>query len=176
MPLTATPIAWIDLTALWPETTPTWRLGIMEKPRGGDWLDEEVDSLAGREVQTLVNTMDYGEIKELELQREQTLVESRGLRWIDYPIRVNGVPDSALKFGRLLDALAEEAHETRSIIIQSRRGVGRSGIIAAGLLQHMGLSHGRAIDAVAQAREAKIPDEQEQWLKQSMDAIARLRQ
>lgn len=177
MPLSATPIYWLDLSEFWPTNKPSWRLGIMGRLRSGDWLEEEIASLCGREVQVFVNTLEYGEAKELGLHKLDELLEAKQITTYNYPIANHRVPESALHFARLLDALAEHTREDRSIVVHCRQGVGRASVIAAGLLEHMGVEHDRAIETISSARGKRVPEtsEQDQWLKQSMQTINMLR-
>lgn len=178
MPLSATPIYWLDLNECWPTDTPKWRLGIMGRLRSGDWLDEEITSLCGREVQVFVNTLEYGEAKELGLQHLDELLEAKQITTYNYPIANHRVPESALHFARLLDELTEHTREERSIVVHCRQGVGRASVVAAGLLEHMGIEHEHALETISSARGKRVPEttDQDQWLKQSMQTINMLRQ
>jgi hypothetical protein len=48
----------------------TGRLSTMAKPRGGDWLDDEMRALAGAGVTALVSLLTEEEARELDLVRE----------------------------------------------------------------------------------------------------------
>ncbi len=44
------------------------RLGIMSRPRGGDWLEDEIRSLSQSQVDAVISLLEQSEIIELELE------------------------------------------------------------------------------------------------------------
>jgi hypothetical protein len=60
------------------------RLGIMARPRGNEWLEEDILSLKKQGVQTIVSLLDRNEIHELGLEKEAELCLQNG---IEYEIR-----------------------------------------------------------------------------------------
>ena len=80
----------------------------MPRPRGGDWLDGEVQSLAKAGVNVLVSLLTADEVAELELQDEERLCGDCGLRFISFPIPDRSVPFSTAEASRTLDLILEE--------------------------------------------------------------------
>ena len=74
-------------------------VGIMPRPRGGDWLDDEIRSLAKVGVNVLVSLLTADEVAELELQDEERLCGDCGIRFISFPIPDRGVPFSIPEAG-----------------------------------------------------------------------------
>jgi hypothetical protein len=57
----------------------TSRLGIMARPRGNEWLEEEILSLKRQGVQIIVSLFDRSEIYELGLEKEPELCLNHGI-------------------------------------------------------------------------------------------------
>jgi len=55
------------------------RLGIMPRPRGGDWLEDEIQSLKRSGVEAVVSLLERQEIIELDIAEEQVLCEANGI-------------------------------------------------------------------------------------------------
>jgi len=71
-------------------------VGIMPRPRGGDWLEGEIQSLAKSGVNVVVSLLTADEVAALELQDEERLCGDCCLRFITFPIADRGVrfPDA----------------------------------------------------------------------------------
>jgi hypothetical protein len=70
------------------------RLGIMARPRGGDWLEDEIRSLKMDSVDALVSLLEHEEVLELDIEREQALCEGDDISYLSFPIRDRDVPRS----------------------------------------------------------------------------------
>ncbi len=57
----------------WIEALAPGRLGVMPRPRGNDWLEDEVSSLVSEGVQFVVSLLTKDEVSELGLEREGAL-------------------------------------------------------------------------------------------------------
>src|SRR5438093_1084915 len=82
-----TEVYWIE--GPWPG-----RVGIMPRPRGGDWLEDEMRSwrLAGADV--VVSLLADDEIVDLELTKEPELAGNSGLNYFSFPIPDRSTPSS----------------------------------------------------------------------------------
>ncbi len=67
-------------------------VGIMSRPRGGDWLEDEVRNLKLLGVQTMVSLLEWSEIYELDLKDEERLCTKHGITYINFPIPDRGLP------------------------------------------------------------------------------------
>lgn len=70
------------------------RLAIVPRPRGGDWLGEDVCSWQEAGLDVVVSLLTHDENTELELNREELLCRARGIQFYAYPIQDRGVPTS----------------------------------------------------------------------------------
>jgi protein-tyrosine phosphatase len=102
------------------------------------------------------------------LGREHEIAESKGVQFISFPIPDRGVPPSTGAAMALLSGLFEALDQGKNVAVHCRQGIGRSGLVAAGLLVASGMRVDEAIDAVSAARGREIPETpaQLQWIRQ----------
>jgi protein-tyrosine phosphatase len=143
------------------------RLGIMARPRGDDWLEEEIENLKKRNVDNLVSLLAKDEVFELGLQKEEVICKSHNITFINFPIPDRGVPKTDDKVDNILNHLINKIKEGNSVVIHCRMGIGRSSIIAASILLKTGFNADDAINLISQVRGLKVPDTEQQlaWLK-----------
>jgi len=67
------------------------RLAIMPRPRGGEWLADEVAGLHRLGVQTVVSLLEPREVSELDLGNEESLCGQARLQFLSFPIPDRGV-------------------------------------------------------------------------------------
>ena len=146
----------------WISGVESGRLGIMPRPRGGDWLEDEIRSLKMSGVDAVVSLLEPEEITELDIAEEKSLCEANGISYLSFPVRDRNAPLSkrdALDFARMLANLLKEG---RSVIIHCRQGVGRSALIAACVLVLNGVPADKAFGLIENARGCSVPDTEEQ--------------
>ena len=138
----------------------------MPRPRGGDWLDGEIQALAKAGVNVLVSLLTADEVAELELQDEERLCGDCGIRFISFPIPDRGVPFSMPEAGRTIDLILEELWAGKAVAVHCRMGIGRSSIIAACLLKSQDIGVDEAFAMISRARGFSVPDteEQREWV------------
>jgi protein tyrosine phosphatase (PTP) superfamily phosphohydrolase (DUF442 family) len=144
---------------------PPGRLSTMARPRGGEWLDEEMASLRELGVDMIVCLLTGGERRELELTDEGVAAQRAGIEFVHFPVADFGVPDHA-EVGPLLRRLHQRLAEGGHVAVHCRGGVGRSSIIAGAVLAGQGIAAEDAWAMVSQARGVSVPEtaEQRQWL------------
>ena len=146
----------------WISDLESGRLGIMPRPRGGDWLEDEIRSLTLSDVDAVVSLLEPEEITELDIAEEKSLCEAHGISYLSFPIKDRNIPPSkrgALDFARML---ANLLHDGRSVVIHCRQGVGRSALIAACVLVLRGVPVDKAFEKIEDARGCSVPDTEEQ--------------
>ena len=129
------------------------RLGITPRPRGGDWLEDE--------------------ISELDIAEEKSFCKLNGISYLSFPIKDRNTPLSkrdALDFARMLANLLKEG---RGVVVHCRQGVGRSALIAACVLVLSGVSVNKAFELIENARGCSVPDTEEQrkWVVQFAEGL-----
>lgn len=87
------------------------QLGIMPRPRGADWLENEIRSLRQQKVDVLVSLLTAEETAELCLDEEEALCRAAGIPFLSFPIPDRSVPAScemAFQFSTELSRLHRE--------------------------------------------------------------------
>jgi protein-tyrosine phosphatase len=145
-----------------------WRgkLAVAARPRGGDWLEDEAAGWRRAGLDVVISLLEKEEAAQLELVHEQDAAESNGIDFISFPIPDRGVPASTPAVVSLLKKIVEALEEGKHVAIHCRQSIGRSGLIAAGVLMSSGIAAGKAIEVVSAARGMAVPEtpEQLQWI------------
>jgi len=142
------------------------RLAIAPRPRGGEWLDQEMKAWRKLGVDVVVSLLTPEEAADLGLEQERQHAETSGIRFLSHPIEDRSVPTSEADTARVLGKLDTELSHGKKIVVHCRQGVGRSGLIAASLLIGRDVSPSEAIQRVSTARHAPVPEtpEQRAWI------------
>jgi protein-tyrosine phosphatase len=145
--------------------SPPGRLSTMARPRGGDWLDDEMASLRELGVGLIVCLLTAEERGELELTDAGPAAERAGIEFVHFPVPDFGVPDHA-QVQPLLERLHQRLAEGDYVAVHCRGGVGRSSVVAGAVLAGQGVSAEDAWAMVSRARGVQVPEtaEQRQWL------------
>jgi protein-tyrosine phosphatase len=153
--------------AYWIETGIPAKLAIMPRPRGGDWLDDEMRLLKREGTDVLVSLLTPEEDIELALEFERAACSGHGIRFRSFPIPDRDVPSSTKAFLKFIDTLHQDLLQGRSIVAHCRAGIGRSSLLLASLLRREGLSTDDAFRRITQARHMLVPDTPEQlhWVE-----------
>ncbi len=146
-----------------------WRgkFALLTRPRGGDWLADETRGWRDAGIDIVVSLLETDETIQFELSRESELAESQGIQFVSFPIPDRGVPPSTPEALALLSKLSAALEKGRSVAVHCRQSIGRSGLVACGLLVMSGLSAKKATELVSAARGLAIPETSEQleWIK-----------
>jgi protein tyrosine phosphatase (PTP) superfamily phosphohydrolase (DUF442 family) len=143
---------------------PPGRLAIMPQPRGDDALDGEMSRLRRSGVDVLVSLQSAAERLDQGLAGEPAAARRAGLEFFEFAVADFGVPDHA-EIQPLLDALAARLRAGRYVVVHCRGGVGRSSVVAAGLLVRLGIPAERVWDLIATGRGCRVPETvaQREW-------------
>lgn len=154
-------------TVYWIDGPWSGRLAIVPRPRGGDWLGEEIHSWREAGLAVVVSLLTQDENTELELNQEGFLCRARGIQFHAYPIPDRGVPTSRRATADLVRKLETALEAGKSVAVHCRQGIGRSSLIAALLLVSAGIDPEAALAQIRQARGCAVPDtiEQSNWIK-----------
>jgi hypothetical protein len=69
----------------WIEGPWSGRVAILPRPRGGDWLDDEIRRWKSAGIDVVVSTLTNEEIGELDLGREAELCRANGIDYVVFP-------------------------------------------------------------------------------------------
>jgi protein-tyrosine phosphatase len=147
----------------------SWRgtLAVVTRPRGGDWLEDEVSGWRRAGLDIVISLLEKDEAAQLELDHEADVAKSKGIEFVSFPIPDRGVPASTREALVLLTKTVAALEEGKSVAVHCRQGIGRSGMLAAGLLVTSGVAPDNAIGVVSAARGLTIPETPAQldWIK-----------
>jgi protein-tyrosine phosphatase len=141
-------------------------LAIVMRPRGDDWLRDDLIRVKRAGIHTLVSTLEGWEAGELGLAEEGAIAEDLGLQFLSYPIRDRTTPAHKEGFDRFVWSLAERLQKGEKIGVHCRGCIGRSTVVTASTLIILGWSAEQALDAIEVARGCSVPDTREQrdWI------------
>jgi protein-tyrosine phosphatase len=150
------------------------RVALAARPRGEDWLEDEVANWRGVEIDTVLSLLTPEEEKELGLSEEANQVRRMGMEFLSLPIHDRQVPQSESQVKTTLERLDGDLSSGKNVLVHCRQGIGRTGLLAASLLITKGLSAGAAVDTVSAARGMQIPEtpEQRQWIDHYAASLA----
>lgn len=163
-----TELYWLD--GPWPG-----KLALVARPRGGDWLADEIASWKRAGVGTVVSLLTPEEERDLDLAKETAEGRTQGLEMISFPIPDRQVPKSEAKLTEVLDKVSAALSAGKNVVVHCRQGVGRTGLVSACLLVRGGMSPGAAVEKVSVARGVSVPetDEQRDWIDHFATAVAK---
>ncbi len=142
------------------------KLAILPRPRGGDWLEDEVQGWRAAGVDVVVSLLTSDEVADFDLAQEGRSCEAHGIDFRPFPIVDRSVPASRKATLDFAKKLAKLLAEGKSVAIHCRQGIGRSALIAASLLVLAGIAPEAAFLRVSEGRGCSVPEtpQQRQWL------------
>jgi len=143
------------------------------RPRGGDWLRDEVNALSTEGIDVLVSMLTEEESIALGLERESEDCEAVAIKFVNLPIPDRSVPADTDDFLRSVEQLVEIIRDGRSLAVHYRASIGRSSVLAVSVLVRLGWDANEAFHAVESARGCSIPDtpEQRKWVIQNIPVM-----
>lgn len=144
------------------------QLAIVPRPRGGDWLDDEVADWKKAGLDVVVSALTPEEVESMELGRELAEGQRQGVEIVSFSIPDRGTPTSVAGSTKVFRQLGEFLQEGKHVAIHCRQGIGRSSMIAATLLIQAGVAAHDAWRRIETARGCPVPDtvEQQAWVEQ----------
>jgi polymorphic toxin system DSP-PTPase phosphatase-like protein len=105
------------------------KLAVAARPRGGDWLEDEISSWRRSGVDTVLSLLVPEEELELNLKDEAKEVKLLGMRFVSYPIPDRQVPGYEAKLTKTMEMLDADLQSGKNLAVHCRQGIGRSGLI-----------------------------------------------
>jgi protein-tyrosine phosphatase len=135
----------------WVKGEPAASLAIVLRPRGGDWLKDELLRMRREGIQTLVSLLEPQEAAYLGLEDEGRIAEETGLHFLSHPIPDVHVPQNPSSFREFVSDLARRLKDGEKIGVHCRGSIGRATVTAACTLIHLGWSPKDALAAIGGA-------------------------
>ena len=150
----------------WIEGNPRFGVAIVARPRGNDWLEDEMVALKHGNIDTLVSLLEPDEAEWLGLENERVEAEKAGLVFLNFPITDTRVPLNVARFRDFVSDLAARLRKGERIGVHCRGSIGRATVTTACTLIHLGWNPAAALAAVKAARGCPVPDTEEQraWI------------
>jgi protein-tyrosine phosphatase len=141
-------------------------LALVLRPRGDEWLENEILRMKLGGIQTLVSLLEVDEAASLRLKEEGPVAERHGMQFLSYPIPDVHVPPDVGSFRTFAAGLAGRLNSGIQIGVHCRGSIGRACVVSACALIHLGWQPAAALDAIEEARGLAVPDTQEQrdWI------------
>jgi hypothetical protein len=155
------------MSDIYPREFENVSLAIMPRPRAGDWLEDEISSWHRADIRTVVCLLEPHEVHELGLNDEPQLCASNGINFVSFPIPDRGVPTSYGALNQLVMPLVPKVKGGQMVAVHCRAGIGRSGVVAAGILLRAGIPFSQVFPALSRARGVTVPDTdaQAEWVQ-----------
>jgi len=151
------------------------RLAIVARPRGGEWLVDEIDQWQQAGLNAIVSLLTRSEEIELNLQQERNLVIVQNLQFLTFPIQDRSVPSTLWETRVFVEQLDHLLASGKNVGIHCRQSIGRSALIAAVVLVHAGIDVDTAFERIQAARGCAVPEtaEQRAWVERfaALEAI-----
>jgi protein-tyrosine phosphatase len=142
------------------------KLAMAARPRGGDWLEDDLSSWRQEGTDTVLSLLTPEEEKDLDLRQEAGEAKRLGMEFASFPIPDRQIPKSEARWSDMLERVTRTLTEGKNVVVHCRQGIGRSGLVAACLLVRKGVSPGAAVEMVSAARGVSVPEttEQRDWI------------
>ena len=151
---------WVD--GPWPG-----KLAMASRPKGGDWLADEVTEWKNLSVNIVLSLLTIQEEQELDIRGEGAAVRAQGLQFRSFPIPDMQVPASESELAAELEVVDRALNAGKNVLVHCRQGIGRTGLVAACLLVSRGMNPEAAVRKISAARGVTIPETEAQriWIE-----------
>lgn len=156
---------------LWSSNRPCQQVSAKDKKEMAKRLTNFVKIMKERNIKMVIVLLTDKEMIEWYGQSLPGFYRKHGLRVVHFPIRDFSVPDSLESFDNLEEKLSQEI-TNNDVLVHCAGGLGRTGMVIAGLAIHRGRSAEEAIQLVRRMREGSVEaPEQEKFLKQYSSSL-----
>ena len=141
-------------------------LAIMACPTLDENAPASLANIAKLGIRLVVSLLEPSEARNLGLDAERLEVKAHAMDFISFPIPDMGLPPSVEDFSQIVKLLFTQVNSGVNTLVHCRAGIGRSGLLAAGVLLHTGMDAEEAFAYVSHMRGLRVPEtmEQHDWL------------
>ena len=153
----------------------TGRLALSARPRGGDWLEDEIVNWKRSGVDAILSLLTPDEERELDLAYEADTAKKHDVDFSSFPIPDRQVPRSESSLRQMIEKINSRLLAGSNVLVHCRQGVGRTGLVAACLLIKHGMSPGAAVETLSAIRGVPVPEttEQRDWIERFAPALTK---
>ena len=143
------------------------KLGILPRPRGGDWLEDEAKAWHQAGIDVVVSLLEPEEEAQLLLEGEAAAAAAGKLKFKTFPIPDRGVPASRESVAELANGIVQALEKGKNVAVHCRQGIGRSALIVGAVMVAAGNEPETALEIIERSRGLEVPetDEQRKWLQ-----------
>ncbi len=116
---------------------------------------EDIEALMLPKSSIIVSLLAVGELEKLGLSDEKSICEERDLEFIHFPIPDTNIPHYP-KYVQFIRELYTKIKDCKTLLIHCQHGIGRSSLIAIGILLKHQLDLKTSIQLVRKARCQKL--------------------
>ncbi len=151
----------------WLDVFESGNIGLMARPKGNEWLEDEIQKLKLNDVTTVISLLKNHEAKELEIEQEQHFCELNEIEFLNFPIEDRSIPTDTKAFVKLIFEINQRLNENKKIVVHCRMGIGRTSMVAAAVLICRGYSAENVFAFISKKRTLTVPDTEDQinWIK-----------
>src|ERR1700678_704019 len=102
------------------------KLGIMARPRGGEWLKDDISSVARQGFDVIVSLLEDDETEQLGLREQGKICTEHGGRFIRIPILDRDVPSLDHETLAAISALNDLLSAGKAVVVHCRMAFGRA--------------------------------------------------
>lgn len=148
-------------------------LAIMACPAVEAEAAASIANIARIGIKQVVSLLEPSEARNLGLEAERLDVKAHAMDFVAFPIPDMGLPASVEDFARITKMLFTQVCAGVNTLVHCRAGIGRSGLLAAGVLLHTGMSAEEAFAYVSKMRGIRVPETPDQhgWLVDNFATI-----
>lgn len=146
----------------WTQENFPGQIALVPRPRGGDWLEDEVRAWKNAGLNVIVSMLESEEIYSFGLELEEEFCRENGIKFFSLPVPDRGVPLLNEQFFSHLEKLKMLLLQGKSIGIHCRQSIGRAPLLAAFLMISFGIEPNEAFRQLSLARGLKVPETDEQ--------------
>jgi protein-tyrosine phosphatase len=138
-------------------------LFVMPRPSPHEWLEDDIRYLKNFGINRIISLLEKSEEIEIGLANESAVANKHLLEFVSYPIKDRGLPSDMQDYLKFTQFLYETIAGGNNTVIHCRAGIGRTGIITAGVLLHAGFEADDAITFISSKRNFPVPDTEAQF-------------
>ena len=150
----------------------TTQLAIVPRPRGDEWLDDEMVALREAGIDVVVSMLEKDEARMLCLEQEAVSAERAGIDFVNFPIPDRGTPLEKGTCEKFLEGIECLLTDRKRVGVHCRASIGRSSVAVASLLIRSGVRTEDAWPQISITRDCVVPDteEQREWVDRNITA------
>lgn len=141
---------------------PVGQVSIVARPRGGDWLPDEMKAIRSAGVDILVSLLTPHEVTELDLREEAACCRRQEVIYLSFPIPDRSTPPFSESTFAFLEQLHRQVAAGKHVAVHCRHGLGRAALMVASVLVLTGFSPDQAFERLSLVRGYPVPETEEQ--------------